>query len=241
MFNLKLIEMKKITLLLGTFILLLWACGPGVDSERKNWKKNKKDLNQFKSTYPAYASLINSKLAEADIVWNNAESISKEEKKAEKMADANRLLTTGCVGSLKNMKSQIRSVETKVKEVIRKQAIAMKGKKFADEKIEDARDAVKSAEKVLASNKSCAKIQSTYKDLQNAVVDLNRAITRMSAKNKTNDKNNSADKSKEVEKNNTEKTGGKTQDKPKKVECDHCGSMNLDTKTKCASCGAPVK
>ncbi len=239
--NQKTIIMKRISLLLMFAVAVFFiACGPSVDGEKESWASNKKNLTKIKTDHSFYAKIIDEKIKEAEKIWKEAEGISDEDKKAEKMQKANDLLENGCVGNLNGMKGEISRVETKIEEVIRKQRSAKKGKYYADEKIDEARDAVKYAEKVFMEEKNCSEIQSRYKGLKTAYADLGRAITRMESSSSSNSSTNRNKST--INKGGSNSSSGKTKtpDTPKKVKCSYCGSMNSASATKCSSCGAPV-
>lgn len=229
--------MKKIYLVLIALASLFSACGPSVDGENKSWEANKAALNKLKSDYPFYASMIDAKLSEAEAVWNQAAGIADEDKKAEKMSQANQILESDCMGSLKDMNNKISSVESKIKDVITAQKTAKQGVEFADDRVDYARKSIKEAKTVFASEKSCGEIQGLYSDLGSALADLGRAITRMADK-----KTETKDQTKTTDGTNGGNGGNNTtkSDEPVKVKCEYCGGMNDSKADKCSSCGAPT-
>ncbi len=229
--------MKKITILMSILIIALFSCGPSVEGESKNWKENIKQLKKLKKDYPAYASVIDENINMAEIVYNKAKSISEKEKKAEKMRTANDLLLSGCVGNIKNMKTKIAEINKKTDELNKLKI----GKNEAEqilikETIKDAKKTNKKALKVLgvkpgkAGTNPCDFVSIAYKDLESSLKDVKNQIENIKEKEK--DKKADEKKIKDNE---------KTKDTPKMVKCEYCDTKNEANKSKCKSCGAPLK
>jgi hypothetical protein len=224
--------MKRFTMLLiATLAMLFYSCGPSVEGEEKDWKKNQTAIEKLKKDFPAYATMINEKWEAAKGMKAAAENISVEEDKAKKMAAANNLLDRGCLGNLRDMKSKITSLESKKSAAKKKRKKAEKGKSAAADAIDDAKDALKYAGKVLAFSTSdlgqdpCAKVNEAFKLLKNAQSDLDDAMKKMNEKKETK-----TDKS-------TSKTDTK---KVAKVKCTYCSAKNDASNEKCSSCGADL-
>ena len=231
--------MKKFKLILiVTLLITAFSCGPSVEGETKNWDRNIEQLKKMQKNYPAYADMIKAKITEAEKVYNDASSISDDEKKADKMREANNMLNLGCVGNLKNMSSKIDDVNKKKREL--KNMMQGKSKsdiKFAEMVIDDSKDAVKKAEKVLNKKTDnldanpCMQIEKAYKDLTLAYDDISNAISKI----------NKAEADQQKKEDEIKAESEKKDEAPKMVECTYCGSMNEAGKTKCSSCGANLK
>ena len=219
--------MKKIYLLFTVLVTLFAvSCGPSVEGETESWENNKKELLKIKSEYPFYGTMIDAKIAEAEQIWKSSESISDKDQKAEKMQQANDILESGCMGNLKNMKTKVADVEKKIKDVATKQTTATKEKEFADDRINFSRRCIKTAQDVFIAEKSCEQIQVAFTDLQTAISDLDRAITRMTDNKKEN-----------VSGADSTKTQNTT---PAEVKCEYCETSNPGDAIRCASCGAQL-
>lgn len=222
--------MKKVTILLALFTLIIYSCGPSVEGESKSWKRNVEQLKKLKADYPGYVKVIDARIAEAKKVYDAASSIKDEKEKAAKMSQANSMLSTGCVGNLKNMKSKIKEVKSKKKE------LKALGKTEADIRLikivaEDANDAVKKALKVLNAKEDKAKcdyVGEAYDNLDATVKDIKKRIS--SIKDKIQE-----------QKDSTKKVVKKTDDANKMVKCEYCGTKNKASNAKCKSCGANLK
>ncbi len=230
--------MKKLSLLFVAILtIFVYSCSPSVEGETKSWDSNVQQLKKMQTDYPAYAEMISSKLSEAEKVYKSAEGISDEDAKAEKMREANNILSSGCVGNLKNMLSKIDDVDRKKSE-LRKAAKTKSDMKYAESVIDDAKSAVKKAEKVLNKKAEdldanpCVKIERAYKKLETAYSDMTSAISSFrSAESKKNKK----DKKKEEQLKNDVK---KKEEAAKPIKCEYCGTKNKAGSTKCKSCGA---
>jgi len=226
--------MKRFSLLfIAIIMIVVYSCAPSVEGETKSWDSNVQQLKKMQTDYPAYADMISLKMTEAEKIYKSAEGISDEEAKAEKMREANNILSTGCVGNLKNMLYKIDDVDKKKSE-LRKAANTKSDMKYAESVIDDAKDAVKKAEKVLnkkAENleaNPCIKIERAYKKLETAYSDMSSAISSFKTAEKK-EKN----KEKELKKDKKKK-----EEAAKDIKCAYCGTKNKAGSTKCKSCGA---
>jgi len=229
--------MKKFILLAFVFSFVLYSCGPSVEGQAGAWKTNLDELNQLKKDYPQFAKLIDDNIAEAQKVYDTAGDVKDEEAKAEKMQEANALLTSGCIGDLKNMKGKISDVKLKIDEL----------KKFRRDKSEadiqlaeivitDATDAVASAEESLKAadaTNPCEKITEAFTGVKSAYDDIVSTMANIEAKLKDAE----AAKNDSIAKANG---GTTTTDAPKTIKCEHCGvTSDVSPTGKCSSCGAP--
>ena len=228
--------MKKLTILMSVLIIALFSCGPSIEGESKSWKSNVAELEQLKKDYPTYAEIIKTTMSEAEKVYSEAQGISNEDEKADKMREANNLLSSGCVGNLKNMKSKIADVEKSSKELKGlKQGKDAAGQILIKEAIKDGKKAKKKALKVLnvspedAGTNPCDFVNNAYQELESAIDDIKNQIENIKEKEK--DKQAEETKIKEKEKKD---------DTPKQIECGHCGKKNKAGKTECKYCGAPL-
>jgi len=226
--------MKKLTILFITFIAFaIYSCAPSVEGETKSWDSNIQQLKKMQTDYPAYANMISLKITEAEKIYKGAEGVSDEEAKAEKMREANNILSTGCIGNLKNMLSKIDDVERKKSE-LRKSAKSGNDKNYAESVIDDAKDAIKKAEKVLnkkAENldvNPCVKIERAYKKLETAYSDMSSAISSFK----------SVDKKEKQKEKQLKEDVKKKEEAAKDIKCAYCGTKNKAGSTKCKSCGA---
>jgi DNA repair exonuclease SbcCD ATPase subunit len=186
--------MKKVQIFLLATILLAVSCGPSVDGEKEDWNENLKAMDALKVQYPALNTKIDKAVEEAKLIWVEAEKISEEEKQAEKMADANKVLDDGCIGNLKDMEEKISSVKAKISTVKKlrkkKKAASRNAKNFANDAIEEANDALSYAERNMSfsedemDNDPCFKITKAFKKLSDAKNSLGKAVTKLNKKKK---------------------------------------------------------
>ncbi len=233
--------MKKLLLLTFVISMFMYACGPSVEGETKAWSSNLEQLSKLKTNYPLYAKVIDEAVAKAKSVHESAAKIKDDDEKADKLREANNILNTGCVGSLKNMKSKISDINGKIDKLKKvRRGMAPSDVTYADIVIKDAKETINDAENVLALKEAagdpCDKLTSAYDNLEMAYSDLSKSISKLESKKREKSKTSStvAGDSK------TSKTDTKKDDTPKKIKCGYCGSYNDAKATKCASCGAPV-
>ena len=225
--------MKKISLLfIAMLAFIVYSCGPSVEGETKNWDRNVQALTKMQTDYPAYSEMIAAKINEAEGIYKKAKDVSDEEAKAQKMRDANNVLSTGCIGDLKDMSSKIDEVDRKKSEL--KKVLKDKSEsdiKYAEIILDDAKSAIKKAEKVLNKKAEdldanpCLKIEKAYINLETAYKDIEEII----ASFYDQEKKKEAELKKETE---------KKEEAAKSIECTYCGSKNEAGSLKCKSCGA---
>lgn len=80
--------MKKILLLVAIVAMAASACKKSVAGQKSQWENALKDLEEATTQYPNLKKLLNAKATEAKAIYAEAEKISNEEQKAEKMAAA---------------------------------------------------------------------------------------------------------------------------------------------------------
>ncbi|MCF6240828.1 MAG: hypothetical protein L3J74_05725 [Bacteroidales bacterium] len=232
--------MKRILGFIVISILLINACGPTLESSQKTWNSNLKAIKQLKSEYPVFTPFIDQKLADAKKVWDEVQGISEEEVKLDKMVEANRILSGGSIGNLRNMKSKIKELKREEENIL-KQQIDSTLKDKANTARTNARLAIQKAESVLAMSQAefdlssvSSKIDLAYSGLE----DAKREVSIVAGLIKeVNDKI-------QAEKNKKELDIKAQQEKEEKakadIKCEYCGTMNKFDRTKCKSCGAPL-
>ncbi len=222
---------KLVSVAIVIISFVLYACGPSVEGQSGAWTSNLAELNKLKTEYPHFSSMIDEKIDEATKIFDAAGSLAEEDAKAEKMQEANAILNSGCVGDLKNMKSKIEEVNTKIEDL----KTFRRGKSSADVQlaeivISDANDVLKTAKESLADTNAataCDKISDSYKKLTATITDI--ASTKKGIQDKIDEENI-------AKKDGAAKTDGTT-DAAKAVKCDYCGVTSVPKDGKCPSCG----
>lgn len=103
--------MKKLYFLL-VIVLFIAACAKTVESESKAWDANNKRAQELKGLYPGFSSAIDQEISRAKSLWDAASSISKDEDKIAKMAEANAVLGSGWMGELGDVDGKIRKLRS---------------------------------------------------------------------------------------------------------------------------------
>lgn len=238
--------MKKFFILSFILSVFIYACGPSVEGESKAWKNNLNALNKIKSEHPVYAKVIEEGIAKAQKVYDAAAKLKDEEAKAEKMEEANNILNTGCVGSLKNMESKINSIDSKIERLKRERRdMGTAEIELSKVVIEEANANVKEARRVMSRSEvegdPCIEVSSAYSNLESSYKDIDRTISNFKRKkrDKKRDAKKRDTKNKKDDKSSTS-TKTDTKKEAKMVKCEYCGVKNKATKSKCSSCGAAL-
>jgi hypothetical protein len=232
--------MKQSVTLLCIAIFALISCGPSKESESKAWQKNLDAAKSLKSTYPVYASLIDSKISEATKLWDEAAGISNEDAKLKKMVAANDLLDAGCIGNLSNMKSKISDLKLKKEGLMQLKAPDYQTESRARNAFQTVENAIDKAEKVLyltpaefKLEEAPGKIDIAWNGLTDAYREVEIIIDNINKDNKAvADQNAKKQQDLKDEKQKTEEAKAD-------IKCPYCGTMNPHDYTKCKSCGAP--
>ena len=90
--------------------LLFVACSPTAKNEGQYWENHQKNAQEFKTTYPGLSPLIDENIKAAKAVMDEAEKLTDEKQKAEKMKEGN-TIALGFVGKISEVKSKREGLE----------------------------------------------------------------------------------------------------------------------------------
>lgn len=231
--------MKKIALFLVLSLIVIASCKKSVESEKRSWDVNLREANELKYEYPTFSNVINDQIKIAEAAMNEAQTITDEKMKIQKMADANALLNATFVRNLKEIKTLKYSVRTKSTEA-RGLKLEYNEMMSSNQAIADGERAVYDSDiklKNTVGSRSDADALSglVLADLKTAVANLDRVIAKVKERENLEKKKTeqvAADKA-AVEKQKTEA------EQP--IKCSYCGVLNLASAVNCKSCGAPLK
>ena len=234
--------MKKLSTLLIISIFAINACGPTLESSNENWKSNQDAMVQLKSEFSAFAPLIDQKLEEAKKVWDAAQGISDEEKKLDKMVEANNILSSGAIGNLRNMKSKISSLKSKKEGLMKLNANSYQLEEKATNATRTVKEAISNAEKVLymsadefTINDAPGKLEKAFTGLTDAYKEVEIVIDLI------NDANNKVEQEKKDKEQQIQAEKEKEEKAKADIKCEYCGTLNKAGSTKCSSCGASIE
>jgi len=234
--------MRKLSILLIISIFTINACGPTLESSNDDWKSNQDAMVQLKSNYPVFTPLIDQKLDEAKTVWEASQGISDEEKKLDKMVEANSILSSGAIGSLRNMKSKISSLKSKKEGLMKLSANSYQLEEKASNATRTVKDAIVNAEKVLFMNTDEFTVNDAVGKLDRAFTGLTDAYKEVEIViNLINDANNKVAQEKKDKEQKIQVEKEKIEKAKADVKCGYCGTMNKAENTKCSSCGAQIE
>ncbi len=215
-------KISKISLLL-LFSLALFSCKKTVESETSNWKDNKKKVNELQATYPAFASVLDTEMKDAQQKWDEAAKITKEENKIKKMSEANYTFDKGFVYDLSSLGIEVDKVTRKNKEILNDMVSGEVKLGESDKKLillinEDTQKALSDVDKVLSrGDKSAGQATKTIKEANKNLLrieeKLNEAseIINKSRTAKKNTKKTTKDDEKVVAKDTVKKVKKKTE------------------------------
>jgi DNA repair exonuclease SbcCD ATPase subunit len=232
--------MKQVFTLILIAVFALNACGPSLESENENWKRNVDAAAGLKAEYPVYKPLIEMKVGEATKLWDEAASISNEDQKLKKMVEANDILEKGCIGNLMNMKSKISDLKSKKESLMALKTPNYQLEQRAQNAFETVEDAIKKADKVIYMvpddfnvDEASVKIDKAWNAINDAYKEVEIIIENINKENQAI----TTDKEKKEQEIKDDKL--KAEEAAKDIKCPYCGTMNAADYKKCKSCGAP--
>lgn len=232
--------MKKLFTFLLVTLFAINACGPTLESENEGWQKNLDAMTKLKSDFPVFTPLIDKKVEEAKKVWEEAEGISNEDQKLDKMVAANNVLEKGTIGNLRNMKSKISSLKSKKESMLRMKTPDYKLESRMDDAKYAVEKALKKADKVLYMTSDEFSMEEASGKIDQAWVALNDAYKEVEIIiENINKENKSIQDAKKKEEQKIADDKKKEEDAKKDVKCEYCGTLNKHDFKKCSSCGAP--
>ncbi|WP_428262386.1 zinc finger Ran-binding domain-containing protein [Haliangium sp.] len=226
-------------------LLCAAACSKSVEGEGKRWQRNLNSVKELSVLYPGFKGALEAQRATAEAAMKEAEAISGEEQRIEKMAAANQLLDGGFVGQL----ADVDRTTKKIRELI----VTVSGKTKDEADRLSARQAAESAERVLSE------VQTTLArgapDPAAAAVVLKKVSADLRAATSNLDKVARAVRDKERKDEEANAKAGQGGDKaaagatdPKGAggtapaaatwTCEYCDHQNAAEATTCSNCGA---
>jgi DNA repair exonuclease SbcCD ATPase subunit len=82
----------KFTILFLIFAFVFGNCKPNSKSQIQQWESNQKEFAEATTTYPNFKALLDAKMNNAKAIWGEAEKLTNEEEKVQKMKEANEKL-----------------------------------------------------------------------------------------------------------------------------------------------------
>ena len=234
--------MRKLFTLFVIGIFAINACGPTLESSNEDWENNQKAMTQLKSDYAAFMPLIDQKLEEAKKVWNTSQNISSEEEKLDKMVEANKILSSGSIGDLRNMKSKISGLKNKKESLMKMKVNSYQLEERAQDAFETVKKAINKAEKVIYMGKDDFNIDEAPGKLDRAFIGLTDAYKEVEIIiDLINKENNKITEEKEKKEQQVKEENKKEKKAKADIKCEYCGTLNKAGSSKCTSCGGPFE
>lgn len=124
--------MKKIALTVAVFAFTAVACKKNVAGQTSQWTNALKDLTEQSTQYPNIKPLLEAKATEAKTIYAEAEKISDEEQKAEKIAAAIKKINEN-LGVMTEIRSKLSGVDSIIKKITEIKTTADRAKRATAE------------------------------------------------------------------------------------------------------------
>lgn len=165
-------------------VILLASCAASVESEQKSWERNIKQLEDLSSKYPAYGELLMSEQERAQKVMDEAKEISDEEKKIEKMKEANDIVEAQFIQDLAAIEYKIEGVQKQIDKAYEMKFSSSDLTKV-ESAIEDATETLLKAEDILDEGGSSVDVVSSpLRDITGELITVESNIKRYTKKKK---------------------------------------------------------
>ena len=234
--------MRKLFILFVISIFALNACGPTLESSNEDWERNQEAMTKLKADYSAFTPLIDQKLEEATKVWNVSQGISNAEEKLDKMVEANKILSSGAIGNLRNMKSKISGLKSKKEKLMKMKVSSYQLEERTQDAFETVKKAVKKAEKVIYMDKDDFDIDEASGKLDRVFTGLTDAYREVEIiVDLINKENTEITQEKQKKEQQIEEEKVKEEQAKADIKCSYCGTMNKAENSKCSSCGGPFE
>jgi len=102
--------MKVLT---GLVVIFLVSCGSSPENEINKWETNMASMTEMKESYPAFTKVLDNDLRTAKSKWQEAQKMDGDAQ-IEKMAEANKIFTSGYIANLG-------STQYKIEDIVEKQ------------------------------------------------------------------------------------------------------------------------
>ena len=225
------LERRLLITVLISLISVVAGCKKSVEDLEKGWTSNLKAADGLAANYPAFKTAIQERKAAAASLYDSAQGLEEEAKKA-KLADASALLLKGFIGQLKHLdkntaalRSALTSAATNSGDLAYLEAAKMMSSQAnrtldgIDAKLKTGAKTAVEADAILAS---------ITKDLKS----LKKQVAKLAKKAKeAKTASDKATKSKAA-------AAQKKADENKPWRCEYCSSSNVATANKCENCGA---
>ncbi len=96
-----------------TLALVLGACGPSVDGEKKTWERTNANVKTLSADYPTFKTVMEAQQKTATAAWTAAGKAGGDEEKAKAMKAANESLSK-LVNRVGEVKSKTEGVESTI-------------------------------------------------------------------------------------------------------------------------------
>lgn len=223
------------TLAVALALVALPACKKTVEGESKRWSSTTQRVQELQALYPGFAAPLKEQLKKAEAVMEAAKSLSDEQAKIKKMAEANAAALEGFAGQL----GDVERLQKRVREKITTATTSVTDKNdrlAATQAANDAQRALSAADETLKKGATDivganAIVRKVEGDLTVADKSLDRVIDAAKAKQKTTAK--------------PDEKGGKAAPAsggpaaPATWKCSYCSHQNDPKLAKCGNCGAP--
>lgn len=221
-------------------LFALNSCGPSMESENDNWKKNLESMSKLKTEFPVYSTFIDQKTEESKKIWDEASTISDEQQKLDKMVAANDILENNAIGNLRNLKDKISSLKSKKESLLSMKTPNYQMEQRTKNAFIAVENAIREADKVIYLTNEEYKIEDAPIIIDRAWTSLNDAYKEVEIIiDNINKENKSVADEKTKKEQQTIDEKKKAEEALADVKCAYCSTPNSHDFKKCKSCGAP--
>jgi hypothetical protein len=214
----------------------LVACKKTEEGEAKRWESALRDATSLAATHPAFADAITQQRAAAETAMKAAKEVSDKKARIEAMAAANRMLTSGFVGALRDADSETKKLRQQLVELAgdvsteAERAALAEARRQAERALGDADRALRGGAKTPAAAQ--AVMTKVKNELDFATKTLAAVSKRVSKRAQETAAKEAAAADEAAAKDQAAK------DAVANWTCSYCEHSNPHDATKCANCGA---
>lgn len=222
----------KALLAIAIVLLLGLGCKKSVEGETKSWESNQRKISDLKAQFPGFSKALDEQLQSAKSIWDNAASISAEDQKIAKMAEANRLLSGGWIGQLEDVEGKRRKIRDKIVDVKglkmdeNDRSAVFAASRNAEQNLTEVDERIRMG--AMSASAAAPILSSVTNNLESAMKSLEKVESNINAKLKDAQKAEKADADKKAEE----------EKKNADWKCSYCSKTNPASATECGGCGA---
>jgi colicin import membrane protein len=216
--------------------LVIAGCKKTEEGEARRWESALRDATELAAAHPGFKKAIEQQKAAAEAAMKAAREVSDKKQRIEAMAKANRMLTSGFVGGL-------READAEIKE-LRQRLVELAGDVGTESEKAALVQARREAERALAAVDRALRSGADSAESARAVVSTIESELELAGKVLASVSKRVSDRERETaakDKAAADEAAAKqkaAEDAVANWTCSYCDHSNVHDATKCANCGA---